>query len=617
MTKTFIISEIGNNHNGSITRALEMIDLSKKMGADAVKFQLRDVENMYRKNNENEDLGTEYILDLLGKYELKNEDHKIIREYCKKINIEYICSPWDLNSLKYLDSFNLNQIKVASADMTNLPLINEIIKRKKKIILSTGMSNENEIKFIIKFLKENKCDFTVLHCNSTYPAPPIDINLNYIKRLKTFHKKIGYSGHERGTGISLAAVALGACMIERHFTLNRNMEGPDHAASLEYDDFKHLITSIRELENALGTDKKRIISQGEMINRENLSKSIVARKQIKKNEIFSEKNLEIKSPGRGLSPLEFNKLIGKKAKRFIDKGDFLYISDLKKQSKIKLDNFKYNLDWGIPVRFHDFEKFKKVINPKLWEFHLSYSDLNLDINKYIPFNLAENFCVHAPELFANSSLLDLASKDKNYLKLSIDNIKKVIEMTLELKRNFYNTKKPLIIANVGGYSMDKNFDKNEKEDSYGVLSETLNSLKDNQYEIIPQNMAPFPWHFGGQRFQNLLVLPNEILKFGRKNNINFCIDTSHMIMTCNYFKLDQYEYLKKLKNHTKHLHIADAKGFNYEGLQLGTGDSDFSKILSYLKSNYKNISFIPEIWQGHKDDGREFWVALNYLKNKL
>ena len=132
MTKTFIISEIGNNHNGSITRALEMIDLSKKMGADAVKFQLRDVENMYRKNNENEDLGTEYILDLLGKYELKNEDHKIIREYCKKINIEYICSPWDLNSLKYLDSFNLNQIKVASADMTNLPLINEIIKRKKK-----------------------------------------------------------------------------------------------------------------------------------------------------------------------------------------------------------------------------------------------------------------------------------------------------------------------------------------------------------------------------------------------------------------------------------------------------------------------------------------------------
>ena len=151
------------------------------------------------------------------------------------------------------------------------------------------------------------------------------------------------------------------------------MEGPDHAASLEENEFSYLVSSIREIESALGSNSKRILAQGEMINRENLAKSIVARKSISKNDVFTNTNLEIKSPGRGLSPLSYEKLIGKKSNRNIQKGDFLYNSDLKRPPNFKLNNFKFNLNWGIPVRFHDFMKFKSMIKPKIWEFHLSYS----------------------------------------------------------------------------------------------------------------------------------------------------------------------------------------------------------------------------------------------------
>ena len=244
-------------------------------------------------------------------------------------------------------------------------------------------------------------------------------------------------------------------------------------------------------------------------------------------------------------------------------------------------------------------------------------DLSVNFEDYIKENIQEDFCIHAPELFSNSSLLDLASRNKNYLKLSMDNILKVIELTLKLKSTFLNTKKPLIIANVGGHSMDQNIDESEKLDAYEILGESLIALKSNDYEIIPQNMAPFPWHFGGQRYQNLLVYPKEITDFGKKNNINFCIDTSHMIMTCNHFNLDMKKYLNLVHKYTKHLHIADAKGINQEGLQIGDGDSNFDQIIQTIRKKFTNISFIPEIWQGHKDHGKDFWIALNHLNKKI
>ena len=289
--RTFIIAEIGNNHNGDFERAKLMIDKAVEMGADCAKFQMRHISDVYRAqslNKSGEDLGTEYIIDLLNKFELSVDQQKALSEYCREQGILYMCTPWDSKSVDVLESFSVPAYKVASADLTNLPLLDKLSKTQKPLILSTGMSSSKEIQISSNFLNIRKVDFAFLHCNSTYPAPLHDINLNWLNKLKEIHPLVGYSGHERGINVTLAAVAIGAKVIERHFTLDRMMEGPDHAASLEFDEFLTMIKGIREIEEALGSAKlkERALSQGEMINRENLGKSLVASKPLSKGTIL-------------------------------------------------------------------------------------------------------------------------------------------------------------------------------------------------------------------------------------------------------------------------------------------------------------------------------------------
>ena len=617
--KTFIIAEIGNNHNGSFERAIEMIDKVVEMGADCAKFQMRNMSEVYRSKSltsSGEDLGTEYIIDLLKTFELDINEQKKISDYCKEKGILYMCTPWDLKSVDILESFNVPAYKVASADLTNIPLISKLIRTKKQLILSTGMSTEAEIKITVDFLNKNNADFILLHCNSTYPAPLHDINLNWINQLKKIHNKVGYSGHERGINVSLAAVALGAKVIERHFTLDRNMEGPDHAARLEFNEFSNLIAGIREIEISLGKSKKRILSQGEMINRENLSKSLVASRDLKKNEIISENDIKVLSPGQGLSPQNFESLVGIKLKRDVGFEDYFFKSDL--EDTIEIDkNFKFKRPWGIPVRYHDFKKFNNLIDPNFFEFHLSYSDMNLDPSDYLDDKYDCGFVVHAPELFKGSHLMDLATPDEEYRKVSMLETQKVIDITRGLKKYFPNESKPMIVANIGGFSMDKPFEEKIKSSYYEQFFESLNELDTEGVEIIPQTMAPFPWHFGGQRYQNIFVHADEIVHYCKKYGIRMCFDVSHSMLTSNHFNEDFYNFSKKIAPYTAYLHIGDSKGLNGEGLQIGEGEIDFVKLGKILDDSCPNASFIPEIWQGHKNDGEGFWIALQKLKGIL
>lgn len=617
--RTFIIAEIGNNHNGSIEKAKTMIDKAIEIGVDAVKFQMRHIEEVYRSKSlsrQGDDLGTEYVLDLLDRFELSQAEHREISNYCKEKNILYMCTPWDHKSIDVLESFNVKAYKVASADLTNIPLISRLCKTKKPLILSTGMSSIEEIKVTTDFLIKNKASFALLHCNSTYPAPIQDINLNWINSLKNIHPIIGYSGHERGINVSLAAVSLGAKILERHFTLDRNMEGPDHAASLEYNEFKNLVEGCREIEQALGDGKVKKISQGEMINRENLSKSLVASRALKKDHIIEKEDIKILSPGQGLSPQMLDQLIGKKLNRNMKFEDYFFKSDID-NLVYKSRNYNFNLKWGIPVRYHDFKEYQKLANPDLFEFHLSYSDMELNISDFINTESKSGFVVHAPELFKGSNLMDLASPDKEYRYKSIEETQKVIEITKELNKFFPKQERPLIVANIGGFSMDKPIDVKFKDDYYGRFSESLSKLSTDGVELIPQTMAPFPWHFGGQRYQNLFVLPEEIVEKCVLMNLRICLDVSHSMLTCNHFKIDFYEFIDKVAPFTAHIHMGDAQGVNGEGLQIGEGDIDFNKLCKILTEKAPKATFIPEIWQGHKNNGEGFWVALDRLNGLL
>jgi sialic acid synthase SpsE/sugar phosphate isomerase/epimerase len=617
--RVYIIAEIGNNHNGSFDRAIEMVDLAHEMGADCVKFQMRHLDQVYRSrtlDNKSEDLGTEYVVDLLKRFELTLDEQTNLFNYCLQKNIQYLCTPWDEKSIAILEKIGVPAYKVASADLTNLPLIETLVKCNKPLILSTGMSSADEIGQTVALLKASNAKFALLHCNSTYPAPLQDINLKWMARLADLHPLIGYSGHERGINVSLAAVALGACIIERHFTLDRNMEGPDHAASLTMEEFNQLIQGVREIETALGDGTQRHLSQGEMINRENLGKSLVAAKVLSRGTKLSRTDIKVRSPGQGLSPQRIPELIGKSLQRDMEEEDFFYDSDLA-ENRIEPRNYSFRHPWGIPVRYHDFREYNERIKPDLWEFHFSYSDMELNPNDFLNGPYESNFVVHAPELFSHSKLMDLASPDDGYRNQSFVETQRIINITKELKKFFPRTEKPMIVANIGGFSMDAPIPEAEIQGYYERFGESLSQLDLDGIELIPQTMAPFPWHFGGQRYQNLFVKIEEILEWCEKLGLRMCFDVSHTSLTCNHLGIDIYDFCKKIAPITAHIHMGDAQGVNGEGLQIGEGELDFDRLGKILNADSPEASFIPEIWQGHKNGGEGFWIALDRLEKYI
>ena len=617
--RAFIIAEIGNNHNGSFDRAKHMVDLAFEMGADCVKFQMRHLDEVYRQrtlSKDGEDLGTEYVLDLLNLFELSVDEHRKIAQYCASIGVMYLCTPWDSTSVDVLQDFGVPAYKVASADLTNLPLLDKLASTGKPLILSTGMSLPDEVLFTIDFLTRRNVSFALLHCNSTYPAPLHDINLRWMLQLKKIHPFVGYSGHERGINASLAARALDASIIERHLTLDRSMEGPDHAASLIPEDFRLLIKGVREIEEALGTGVDRQLSQGEMINRENLGKSLIASMPLKKGTILSSNHIMVRSPGQGLSPQQYEKLLGRTLTHDMAEEDFFYNTDLVNE-RVEPRPYFYERPWGIPVRYHDFQEYATRIMPDLFEFHMSYSDMDLSPGNFLKDTYPSNFVVHAPELFAHSRLMDLASPDDSYRRASVVETQRVIEITRRLKTYFPNTVRPMIVANVGGFTMDEPLPKEVIPAYYERFAKSLDELDMVGVELIPQTMAPFPWHFGGQRYQNIFVKDDEIVEWCKKLNLRMCFDISHSRLTCNHLGLDFYKFSKNIAPYSAHLHLGDAKGLNGEGLQIGEGDINFSKLGDILKKSCPKTSFIPEIWQGHKNGGEGFWIALERLEGKL
>lgn len=328
----YIIAEIGVNHNGKLSLAKKLIDVAVDAGADAVKFQKRKLESLYRMDALNdpnsESQGFEILLNELKHLELSEDDYKEIINYCKAKNITFLCTAWDKPSVDFLEKFNVSAYKIASGDMTNLPLIDYISKTKKPMIISTGMSNLEEIEKTVNFVKNKQVPFILLHCNSTYPSPIESLNLDLIPYFrKKFNVPIGFSGHEIGIIGTITATNMGAVVIERHITLDKKMKGLDHSSSLEPEEFSVLVKYIRESEKAKGKPIKKM-TRAEVLQREVVAKSIVSSKNIMTAEIFSENNLEVKGPERGLSAQYFFDIVGKKSKRDIKKGDYLFHEDL-------------------------------------------------------------------------------------------------------------------------------------------------------------------------------------------------------------------------------------------------------------------------------------------------
>jgi N-acetylneuraminate synthase len=618
---TFVIAEIGNNHNGSLALAKKLIDLAVAAGADCAKFQLRSLGSLYHNggnaNDASEDLGSQYTLDLLSRFQLTPEEMFAAFDYCKERDILPLCTPWDRESLNLLEKYGMPAYKVASADLTNHDFLRVLAKTGKPLICSTGMSTEAEITETVNLLQRLGAMYVLLHCNSTYPAPFKDVNLAYLDRLQELGDcPVGYSGHERDINVAIAAVAKGAKVIEKHFTLDKSMEGNDHKVSLLPEEFQAMVEGIRQVEEAIGKSGDRRLSQGELINRETLAKSLVINCDLQPGQVITEAMIEVKSPGKGLQPNRKNELIGLKAKRAFKVGDFFFPSDLE-QERVQARHYKFKRPWGVPVRYHDFKAILAKTNPDLLEFHLSYKDLEQDIQQYFDRAYDLDLVVHSPELFAGDHVLDLCSTDEDYRQHSIKELQRVIDLTRSLKSFFKKSSRPCLVTNLGGFTVDAPLPPSRRSDLYELLLDSLSALDLDGVEIIPQTMPPFPWHFGGQRYHNLFVDPQDTVDFCQEYGYRVCLDVSHSKLACNHHKLSFKEFVEAVGSYTAHLHIADAEGVDGEGLQIGEGELDFPALAEDLEKTAPQASFIPEIWQGHKNEGEGFWIALERLEKLL
>lgn len=616
---SFLIAEIGNNHNGSLEIAKRLIDEAISSGANCVKFQMRSMEFLYRNsgdsNDASADLGAQYTLDLLSRFQLTAEELFQAFDYCKEKGILPLCTPWDRDSLRRLENYGMPAYKLASADLTNHDLLEEMARTGKPLICSTGMSSENEIIEAVRILKQHNSSFILLHCNSTYPAPFKDINLKYLERLREIGDcMVGYSGHERGIAVAIAAISCGAKVIEKHFTLDRSWEGNDHRVSLLPKEFHAMVQSIREVEQALGSGEQRQLTQGEMINREVLAKSLIAARDISMGELISAEMIEIRSPGQGISPNRKSDLVGRKAVRAMKAGDFFYSTDLD-DNITQPRPFKFRRPYGIPVRYHDLNRLALAAPFDILEFHLSYKDLEENISEYfngVSFNM--RLAIHSPELFAGDHIMDLCSPNLEYRQRSIAELQRVINVARLLKPYFIQADRPMVIINAGGFSSDGPMPTSSRAPLYELIAESLAQVDQAGVEIIPQTMPPFPWHFGGQRFHNLFMTADEIIDFHSRYGYRVCLDISHSQLACSHFRISFKDFLEQVAPITAHLHIVDAEGVDGEGLQIGEGMIDFAMVADILDKHAPKASFIPEIWQGHKNDGAGFWLALDRLE---
>ena len=616
----FLIAEIGNNHQGDVDLAKRLVDLAVDAGADAVKFQLRDMDALYRQSGAataGEDLGAQRTLDELAKFSLDAADLVKVFDHVRDRGAALMCTPWDAPSMKVLADYGIDGIKIASADLTNHGLLREAAASGIPMVLSTGMSREEEIRESAALVRSYGVPFAMLHAQSTYPAPFKDVNLAYLERLAEIAQTpVGYSGHERGFHVPVAAVALGARIIEKHFTVDRELEGNDHKVSLLPDEFAQMVQQIREVEESIGVAGERVVSTGEAMNRINLAKSLVAARPLQAGDVVTEDAVTVKSPGRGLQPNQLTALVGRTIQREMAEGDFFFAGDLTDTVPTGRD-FQFNRPWGLPVRYHDVKALTKDCTPDFLEFHFSYKDLEVDIDEVFDGPMPMGFTTHLPDIFAGDFLVDLASQDEQVWERSIAEVQRTIDITRDLKRYFPKEESPIMVITMGGFTLDRHIPAEARQAKYDRIGEAVKRLDTSGIRIAAQTLPPFPWLMGGQQYHNLFMDPDDTLAFVEATGVPLCLDISHSKLSATFWGIPFSEMVEKLAPHSIHLHLVDATGVDGEGPQIGEGDVDWPVLCEQLDRLAPGVGFIPEIWQGHINNGEGFWTALDRLEKWL
>ena len=612
----YILSEIGINHGGSLEDAKKLIDASVEAGAQGVKIQVRDLNALYTEEILKDPLkaeqGTQYILKELERVNFSFTQVEELFKYAERYNIDFFASPFDENSADFLEKIGCPLFKIGSPDFTNLPLIKQVAGYGKTMILSTGMSTEEEIREVSSRLISIGADFHLLHCNSTYPASYEDLNLRYMPKLaQETPGRVGYSGHEPDFAPTLAAVALGATIIERHITFDPRSEGADQSSSLSTADFKLMVKSVRIIEKSLGISS-RVKNQGEIMNLVTLGKSLVAKFDIQEGEKLTEEMFTSKSPAKGISPLNIDDFIGKIVKRDVKRDSFISYDILEEEKAV--ERFSISNTWGIVGRLNDFEDFLDL-RPDLVELHLTWRDMDNWKELSLQDSYSQDLVVHAPEYY-NDKLIDFTSTDSEVTEYSLEMLRRTIKMAQELSPRFagaVNSEGPRVIVHPGGHFSNPTL--TNKTEQYQLLKKNLESVDTSGVRVLVENMPPLPWYFGGQWHNTVFMESSEIAQFAKEMNWGVCYDLSHAQLYCNSAGKRLEDFTQNILPHIDYLHISDAKGVTQEGMQLGEGDLDMSHLLAIFAK--LDVGFIPEIWNGHLHKGAGMKKALKTIEGML
>ena len=606
----YIVCEIGINHNGSLERALALVKAAADAGVDAVKFQKRSLPDVYTpgvlEDANSAEWNFEYLIPLLRECELSENDYRTIESFCRDLGLDLIVTPFDEVSLAFIATLNLAAVKIASADMTNLGLVRASAKLGLPLLISTGMWSADDISRCAAIYQKEGLSFALLHSQSNYPAPYESINLGFITILKTMADVIGYSGHERGTFIPVAAVALGCRIIEKHITFDRNDKGPDHKASMLPDEWSRMVSEIRLLEKSLAYNK--LVNQAEIQNREAFAKSAVAVRPLKKGHILRPEDIQFRSPGKGIFPHEIDEYYSLALLKDVAQYQYVDQSDFEKELCIgDWKRFLFQKRWGVKCRFHDFYEYAVLKTPVI-EFHCSQSDLE------IPFKGSSDvseLIIHAPEIF-DRELVDLCSTDTFKVDRSLSVIQRSIDMAISIGRRFPK-KKPRLVVHLGGMFLDSQI----SVDTAELTERAVKNFRRLEYspdeiEILPENLPPRPWYLGGEWHQHGFMTAEDMIAFCAACGLGMTYDICHAYLYCSHYGLNLNDYTRQVRQIVRHLHISDAAGINGEGLQIGDGEIEFPSFIVTMDD--ADFSWVPEIWSSHLHHGAGIYRALLKLE---
>ncbi|PMB02577.1 hypothetical protein CEN49_25280 [Fischerella thermalis CCMEE 5273] len=628
-SSTYVIAEIGKACNGNMGYCEQILHECKTAGADAIRFHHFHLESSVFKEalQKSTERAWSFQLKLpfLNEVLFTENEYRAILNRCKELGLDFIGTPWDIPSYHIFRNAGVKNIKINSLNAFNVPLIKEVRRDSRKLYISTGGLAERDIRNLYEIHNLGEDDVTLMHAVIAYPAPKTIINMRALKVLKKYSTRIGYSSNELLSTPLLAACALGATVIEKHVHLNHSPYDV-HKASITTIQLKEMIREIREMEQILGREIKQE-SRGEMVNQDILSKSLILKEHVQKGEVISEKNLALQLPSKGVNAKQWLEVVGGKAKRDLNKGEYLFSTDIVKEKDYQSIGIQPNRQdneetasyipgkRGVVVRLKDIDEMIAGQKVDYVEVHYAASDLDkVDSCKDYDLDLV----VHLPE-YSDGVLLDLCSHDEQLRKYSIEVINHVMEKARRLKPHFKRLSGDLKFVTHPGSLTYPHPDENPSE-QYALFLDSLKQLDSSGLEVLVENMTPFAWFLDKdwapkQGMSNSFMDAEELSIFLNTHKYNMCFDVCHAKLYCNYAGKDLYTFMRTIRPYVKHFHFSDCTGIDGEGLQVGEGEINWQEVCEVF-SDY-SYGWTPEIWNGHHDHGKKFYEAHEKLNDEF